>query len=215
MSEEIFNQETGNEQESSELEKESENLSENVLGDAEKNETKEEQAIKDVETRISESDQEFQQEAQSEGIINKLGDKIKESKLLRAASIGFALYNASPALAAEIPKLLGEKQSGVEQIKSEREEVDFQSKLDELESMPDEYKDELSQIYDRAPDDKRELILKALESKPLTDREISNSDSRENIDLLVLQQNIIDLQNSGEMGLRKKGGVILHKCAAC
>lgn len=177
----------------------SEKLPKDILKEVDGNAIEEEKSLKAVEMSIGNGNKEgFQKEASERGIIGNLSEKIKKNKLLRAALIGFSLYSASPSLAAEIPELLKGNQNGTEKAEESESGFDLKSNLDQFKNMPEEYKKQLEAVFSGASDEKKKIIQQILKGESDSDEE-NIIDSSEDVDLLKIQQQIIDLQNKGEM----------------
>jgi hypothetical protein len=184
-------------------------LPQDILEEVENNSVEEEKVLKEIELRVGESDPDFQKEENKGGFVSGLAEKIKKNKFLRASLVAYSLCSASEAFTKEIPKLLeGSQDSAGKQIESNESGFDLHSKLEQFNAIPEEYKKQLEQVFSEASGEKKKIIQQALDGEvSLTEKEII--DSKEDVDLLKIQQQIIDLQNSGEMASRKRGGVIL------
>ncbi len=193
--------------------KEEQNSPEDVEGRSEKdlqevlecieiNSEKEEEILNEIKDNIKE-DSDAQEKGTEDGIISLLSKKIKKNKLIRTALVGFMLYSASPAVASEEKNIPREPLSLSATELSQRESFNPVEKLSQASSIPDVNKEEVEQVYNRAPKEIKRVIADELNKKDKTIND-KNDASR-----LVLQQQIIDLQNKGEMALRREGGVVL------
>jgi hypothetical protein len=160
----------------------------------------EESKSENIQEKVLESDPSFQKEIERSGILNKLGEKIKKNKLVRAGIVGLSLCSSNPVLASELNKVLNETETIETKPLSQKKDFD----LDRISSLNQTRKQELSQILSSSSDRVRNIILDEIQNG-------GDLESRKNLgnDLLVLQQQVVDLQNSGEMDLRREGGVVL------
>ena len=95
----------------------------NELGE---NSQKEESIFEGINERLEKSNPDFQEKFEKSGFLQSLGEKIKNSKLLRAGIVAFSLSNASPALASELGEALNNSDA---KISSSVENVNLSEKL--------------------------------------------------------------------------------------
>jgi hypothetical protein len=155
----------------------------------------------EIQEKVSESDSAFQKEIEQSGILNKLGEKIKKNKLVRAGIIGLSLCNASPSFALELNKAL-DKVKMIDSIPLSQEKEILN--LNQLDHLSESRKQEVENILASSPDRVKKIILDELGNE--SNKEVEKSLGE---DLPVLQQRIVDLKNSGEIDSNKQGGVIL------
>jgi hypothetical protein len=193
-----------------ELKENIEKLLQEILEKSDDNTYEEECVLDEANSRIEKGSEDFQKEIAENGILNSLGDKLKRNKLLRAALVGFSLYSASPALASGINEAFNKLSVGIESAEaSQDKKSDLAGILSEF-NISSAHKKELEQVYGNASIEARKIILNELESDAGLDNEsVVGVNDHEDSNLLVLQQQAIDLQNSGEMGSHREGGVIL------
>lgn len=188
--------ETGENQEN-ETEKSLDQVAENL---SERNDLEENKA-EEIQEKVLEGDPAFQEEIEQSGILNKLGEKIKKNKLVRAGIIGLSLCNTSPSFALGLNKALN-KAEAVDSIPISQEKETLN--LNQFNNLPDSRKQEVSNILASSSDRVKKVILDELGNK--RGKEMEKSLGK---DLLVSQQKIADLQDNGEMDLRRKGGAVL------
>lgn len=179
-----------------------------LLESLENKSSKEEELLSEVKEEIKENKSESQKEITGGGVINLLSEKIKKNKFLRATLVGLSLYSANPAFASELSNILRDSSSVTSQESSRHKNFDLVEKLNQIDSISDFNREQLEQIYAGASVETRKVIIDELEKED-KEKNVFSSDSKEDPYLLVLQQQVVDLQNDGEMAPRKKGGVIL------
>jgi hypothetical protein len=191
------------------FEKESENKekknaisSEELLSGLEENKRKEEDSLSKITERVQ-NDSSLMKESDSRGFFRSLSEKAEKNRSLRAVLVALSLCAASPATASEIEVFFDQAKVVVESKPS----AETKNGKEEFEMVPESHRGYLSQIYESAPEETQKIIIDELENgQGIDSRKLSGGEDPE---ILILQQKIIDSQNSGEMGLRRKGGVIL------
>lgn len=186
------------EQDPENIEKQTEREGQDILESLENRSIKEEQLFNEVKSKTEEDI--------GDGVLSLLGEKMKKNKLLRATLVALSIYSTSPAFATETDSTLRESSSA----NSEElfQDKNLAEKLNQIEGLSDFNRKQLEKVYTRASEEKRKTIIDQLKKDNNRDSDFTSS-GENNPDFLVLQQQIADLQNSGEMSPRRKGGVVL------
>lgn len=172
---------------------------EQILRTLENNSNTEKESLDEITKRIQNSDSSFKQETTESGILSSLGEKVKKNKLLRAALVGLSLYSANPVFASELEGVL----SRSETVESASQSQEKSSDMKQFGNIPESRRKDFEQIFASASEETKRIMLDELENgNGLSDKDIL--DSNEDIEFLNLQQQIIDLQNSGEMQGKQK-----------
>ncbi|MEA2006879.1 MAG: hypothetical protein U9O20_01835 [Patescibacteria group bacterium] len=176
---------------------------EQILKTLENNGNTEKESLNEITEKIKNSDPSFQQKTAESRILSSLGEKVKKNKLLRAALVGLSLYSANPAFASGAESELSKSET----IESARPSHEKNLNMEQFGNLPESRQKDFEQIFASAPEEAKRIMLDELENGKGVD--YKNASSNEDPDLLILQQQVVNLQNSGEMDLRRKGGVNL------
>ena len=167
---------------------------EQILRTLENNGNAEKESLNAITERIQNSDSDFKQETAESGILSLLGEKVKKNKLLRAALVGLSLYSANPAFASGLEGILNKSET-VESVGQEKS-----SDMKQFGNIPESRRKDFEQIFASAPEEAKRIMLDELENgNGLSDKDILDRNTNEDLDLLIMQNQMIDLQNSGEL----------------
>ncbi len=204
-----------------------------VLEDEAEKETFEK--IKEKLNQIEENREEgFEQEAENHGILSRLGENIKNNKIIRATLIGLYLFNATPGLAqtsntaertvrienkyvispmvadSMVKTLLERAKNGSIGVEKNNYS-EIKEELSKFSDMSKAHKDQLKQVYLGASEEKKKIILDTLDEgySFLNKKEILEANISKDPFFLTLKQQVIDLQDKGEIKTEREGGVVL------